>query len=266
MTATNMCYNFVGFRGCPPFVYDNRYLYMVQFHTSSMFREGLNFYCGMLLQEREETIYVYLSFSTLHQRKQQQGARYVTVWEKDHAIGIYLPVPLEVEPLSLLVVRGSTIPPYQLPLVINCVLHKMELDMRASVTPCQRKGFHKLFPIAVFRDSLVLLRTYYGERLPILGEMDIWVQSENRNRSWFQLLWQEMIWACWKGTGSKTSYLNGLRWGTASQTWEFGNTCYTNMVKSLLMGRHIVLSYIVSLINHWGLSNHEPFPMPSEVW
>ena len=60
--------------------------------------------------------------------------------------------------------------------MINDVVHTMELDTGASVTLMSETECHKLFPEATLRESSVLLRTYSGDRLPVVGEMDVRVQ------------------------------------------------------------------------------------------
>ena len=107
-------------------------------------------------------------------RKPQYGTKYVAAAKDDHD-------ELSVEDndqefLPLHAVGGSTTPPYKVPLVINDVVHTMELDTGASVTLMSETECHKLFPEATLRESSVLLRTYSGDRLPVVGEMDVRVQ------------------------------------------------------------------------------------------
>ena len=78
--------------------------------------------------------------------------------------------------LPLHAVGGSTTPPYKIPLVINDVVHTMELDTGASVTLMSETECRKLFPEATHRESSVLLRTYSGDCLPVVGE---WMSRYN---------------------------------------------------------------------------------------
>ncbi len=58
----------------------------------------------------------------------------------------------------------------------------MEVDTGASVTLMSKARCQELFPKASLRDSSVLLRTYLGERLPVVGEMDVQVQYGQQAR------------------------------------------------------------------------------------
>ena len=103
----------------------------------------------------------------------QGSTKYVAAAKDDHD---ELSVEDDQEFLPLHAVGGSTTPPYKVPLVINNVVHTMELDTGASVTLMSETECHKLFPEATLRESSVLLRTYSGDRLPVVGEMDVRVQ------------------------------------------------------------------------------------------
>ena len=63
-------------------------------------------------------------------RKPQYGTKYVAAAKDDHELA----VEDDQEFLPLHAVGGSTTPPYKVPLVINDVVHTMELDTGASVT------------------------------------------------------------------------------------------------------------------------------------
>ena len=63
-------------------------------------------------------------------RKPQYGTKYVAATKDDHELA----VEDDQEFLPLHAVGGSTTPPYKVPLVINDVVHTMELDTGASVT------------------------------------------------------------------------------------------------------------------------------------
>ena len=60
----------------------------------------------------------------------------------------------------------------------NSTLHMEQstVDTGASVTLMSETECHKLFPEATLRESSVLLRTYSGDRLPVVGEVDVRVQ------------------------------------------------------------------------------------------
>lgn len=112
------------------------------------------------------------------QKKQSYGTKYVSrEGEPDPSeLGQISDDKQELEYLSLHVVRSSSTPPYKVPLIINDVAHSMELDTGASVTLMSDTKRRELFPGTHLRESTVLLRTYSGEQLPVVGEMDVQVK------------------------------------------------------------------------------------------
>jgi hypothetical protein len=76
--------------------------------------------------------------------------------------------------------KPSSTPPYQVPLLINNVVHNIELDSGAAVTPMSETVCKQLFPDSTLRNSSVLLWTYSGEHLPVVGEIDFKVQYEKQ--------------------------------------------------------------------------------------
>jgi hypothetical protein len=61
--------------------------------------------------------------------------------------------------------------------LINNVVHNMELDSGAAVTLTSETVCKQLFPDSTLR---VLLRTYSGEHLPVVGEINFKVQYEKQ--------------------------------------------------------------------------------------
>ena len=66
--------------------------------------------------------------------------------------------------------------------LVNNAALTMELDTGAAVTIFSEKLYKELFPDALLRPSSVLLKTYSGERLSVLGDMDVTVQYEQQQR------------------------------------------------------------------------------------
>ena len=89
-------------------------------------------------------------------------------------------LPLDALPMHA--VDGSKTPPIKVPLVINDKLHEMELDTGAAVTIISEQTCKKLFPKAKLKGSSVLLKTYTGERLTVVGDLDVRVQYENQTK------------------------------------------------------------------------------------
>ena len=104
---------------------------------------------------------------------EHQDHKYVTKASTYDNIGVdpegYEYSPEDDEYLPLHAVVGSTLP-YKVPLVINDVVHDMELDTGAAVTLMSESQFQELFPGVNLRESSVLLKTYSGEHLPVVGE------------------------------------------------------------------------------------------------
>ena len=140
----------------------------------------------------------------LYPRKRQYGTRYVT---EDHEQDIdehqdtkyvtnastydhmgvdpagYEYSPEDNEYLPLHAVVGPMTLPYKVPLVINDIVHDMELDPGTAVTLVSESQFQELFPGVNLRESSVLLKTCSGERLPVVGEVDVRVQYERKDLS-----------------------------------------------------------------------------------
>ena len=87
----------------------------------------------------------------------------------------------DTEFLPLHHVGGANTPPIKVPLYINGVEHYFELDTGASVTIMPQEVCRKLFPRGtMMRKSSLLLKTYSGESIPVLGELDVDVQYEQQ--------------------------------------------------------------------------------------
>ena len=82
----------------------------------------------------------------------------------------------DMEHLPLHAIRGMATPPYQVPLILNGISYQMELDTGASVTLMSETECNKVFPRAPLKKSCMLLRTYSGECLPVIGEMEVRAQ------------------------------------------------------------------------------------------
>ena len=86
------------------------------------------------------------------------------------------------EGLPLFSVSGDNTPPIRVPLVVNDTALTMELDTGAAVTIMSERQYKELFPGAPLQQSSVLLKTYSGERLPVLGDMKATVQYEQQQQ------------------------------------------------------------------------------------
>ena len=117
--------------------------------------------------------------------KQQQGIRYITVGKEDPEQEVHSQSAPDPEDKSLYAVEGSTAPPYQVSLLINNVSDTMEFDTKASITLISEAECHQLFPKAV------LLRTYLGERIHVVEEIDICVQYKYKVLDSVQLLYKK---------------------------------------------------------------------------
>ena len=56
----------------------------------------------------------------------------------------------------------------------------MELDTGAAVTIISEQKYRESFPKGRLKRSSILLKTYTGERLAVVGDMDVKVQYENQ--------------------------------------------------------------------------------------
>ena len=75
---------------------------------------------------------------------------------------------------------GSTTPPIKVPLVINDAPLTMELDTGAAVTIVSDKHYQEHFTDTPLKKSELLLKTYSGERLSVVGTMDAKIQYEQQ--------------------------------------------------------------------------------------
>jgi len=97
----------------------------------------------------------------------------------------YVATETEQEPgdskyLPLHAVEGNATPPIKVSLLINGTVHSFELDTGAAVTIISDKTCKELLPNAQLKKSGVLLKTYSGERIPVVGDVDIRVQYEQQ--------------------------------------------------------------------------------------
>ena len=86
------------------------------------------------------------------------------------------------EYLPLHTVGGGTTPPIKVPLVINDTPITMELDTGAAVTIISEKHYQEHFASTHLQKSELLLKTYSGERLSVIGTMDAKVQYEQQTQ------------------------------------------------------------------------------------
>ena len=68
----------------------------------------------------------------------------------------------------------------RVPVVLNGVTHSMELDTGAAITVISEAECQELFPGAMLRKSDLLLETYTGEPLPVIGELNVQVRYEEQ--------------------------------------------------------------------------------------
>lgn len=88
----------------------------------------------------------------------------------------------DTESLSLHSIGGGATPPIKVPLIINNNLLNMELDTGATITIMSERQFREIFPGAKMEKSNVLLKTYTGESLPVVGEVVVQVQHNQQSR------------------------------------------------------------------------------------
>ena len=116
------------------------------------------------------------------------------------------------EDLPIYMVGSSTIPPVKIPLLVDNVLLEMELDTGAAITIISEVKYKEHFSETKLRESSTLLKTYSGERLKVVGEIEVNVEYENQSakliltvvagdgpsllgRNWLQLIrlnWREI--------------------------------------------------------------------------
>ena len=114
---------------------------------------------------------------TLHQRRrgtaggQRQSTNQVTA-ELDQESGD----SRDPDYLPLYKIGRTDSCPIRVPVVLNGVTHSMELDTGAAITVISEAKCRELFPGARLRKSDLLLKTYTGEPLPVIGELDVQVR------------------------------------------------------------------------------------------
>ena len=86
------------------------------------------------------------------------------------------------EQLPVYTVGGGTTPPIKVPVVINDKSVCMELDTGAAVTIMPEKLYQELFPGVQLRTSHILLKTYTGERLSVVGESVVRVHHNGQSK------------------------------------------------------------------------------------
>ena len=87
------------------------------------------------------------------------------------------------EDLPLHMVGGSAMPPIKVPLLVDNVLLEMELDTGAAITIISETKYKEQFTGKKLRESSMLLKTYSGERLRVIGKMDVKVEYERQKAS-----------------------------------------------------------------------------------
>ena len=85
------------------------------------------------------------------------------------------------EDLPIYMVGSSTMPPIKIPLLVDNVLLEMELDTGAAITIISEVKYKEHFSETKLRESSTLLKTYSGERLKVVGEIEVNVEYENQS-------------------------------------------------------------------------------------
>ena len=85
------------------------------------------------------------------------------------------------EELPLYRVGSSMMPPIKIPLLVDNVLLEMELDTGAAITIISEAKYKEHFSETKLKESSTLLKTYSGERLKVIGEIEVNVEYENQN-------------------------------------------------------------------------------------
>lgn len=109
------------------------------------------------------------------------------------------------ESLPLYTVGGAT-PPIKVPLLVDGKSLTMELDTGAAITIVSEKQYKDLFPHLPLKESQVLLKTYSGEQLSVVGDVMLLFKSStsSKHRNWGSQSWREMDPVCSGGTGCST--------------------------------------------------------------
>ncbi len=79
-------------------------------------------------------------------------------------------------------IGGPSSAPIKVPLLIYSRQHEMELDTSAAIAIMSEAKYHELFSKGQLKESSVLLKTYTGERLAVVGDVDVKVQYENQTK------------------------------------------------------------------------------------
>ena len=87
----------------------------------------------------------------------------------------------------------------------------MELDTGAAVSIISDRTRRSMFPDLQLRKSSLTLRTYTDEPMRVVVNLMYESNMEVKRKSWFSLLWEEMVQVFLAGTGSSTSNLTGKR-------------------------------------------------------
>ena len=102
-------------------------------------------------------------------KQQRRGANWVHRDSQDSKDG-------SDQDLPLYQVSNKSLHPITVDLEINKKKLTMEIDTGAAVSIISEKTRKKIFPNAVLSKSSVLLKTYTGEPMPVLGEMNVEVK------------------------------------------------------------------------------------------
>ena len=86
------------------------------------------------------------------------------------------------ESLPLYTVGGGATPPIKVPLLVDGKSLTMELDTGAAITIVSEKQYKDLFSHLPLKESQVLLKTYSGEQLPVVGDVTVRVQYEQQTQ------------------------------------------------------------------------------------
>ena len=106
------------------------------------------------------------------------------------------------EDLPLYMVGSTSMAPIKIPLLVDNVVLEMELDTGAAITIISEAKYKEHFSATKLRESSTILKTYSGERLKVVGEIEVKVEYENQNaksvvvgdgpnllgRNWLQLI------------------------------------------------------------------------------
>ena len=108
-------------------------------------------------------------------KKPGLGTKYVTTTDDQEP-----ELEKDNESLPLYTVGGGATPPIKVPLSVEGKLLSMELDTGAAVTIVSEKQYNDFFSNLPLKKSQVLLKTYSGEQLSVIGDADVRVQYEQQ--------------------------------------------------------------------------------------